>query len=177
MPQTATIKSLPAAFRMMKAMQADDVEWGEDYRGAAPQALAELLEGRMAETIDRYLERLAERDQGRPAQRLLPAWAADRARRDPTGGAAHPQIQRTQGGPRLRPPGPRRRPDDPGLLRPRPVDAQGGQGAVANPRAAGQPGHGQPDRQTAGRGGRRLPPTAAPGSVPGPGPGWRGAQA
>ena len=63
MPQTATIKSLPAAFRMMKAMQADDVEWGEDYRGAARQALAELLEGRMAETIDRYLERLAERDQ------------------------------------------------------------------------------------------------------------------
>ena len=60
MPQTATIKSLPAAFRMMKAMQADDVEWGEDYRGAARQALAELLEGRMAETIDRHLERMAE---------------------------------------------------------------------------------------------------------------------
>ena len=63
MPQTATIKSLPAAFRMMKAMQADDVEWGEDYRGAARQALARLLEGRMAETIDRYLERIAERGQ------------------------------------------------------------------------------------------------------------------
>ena len=78
MPQSATIKSLAGAFRMMKAMQADGVEWGEDYRGAARQALAQLLEGRMAETIDRYLERLAERDQGRPAQRLLPAWAADR---------------------------------------------------------------------------------------------------
>ena len=63
MPQTATIKSLPAAFRMMKAMQADDVEWGEDYRGAARQALARLLEGSMAETIDRYLERIAERGQ------------------------------------------------------------------------------------------------------------------
>jgi len=60
MPQTATIKSLPAAFRMMKAMQAEDVEWGEDYRGAARQALARLLEGRMAETIDRHLERIAE---------------------------------------------------------------------------------------------------------------------
>ena len=34
MPQTATIKSLPAAFAMMKAMQAEGVEWGEDYRGA-----------------------------------------------------------------------------------------------------------------------------------------------
>ena len=60
MPQAATIKSLPAAFRMMKAMQAEGVEWGEDYRQATRQALAELLEGRMAEAIDRHLERLAE---------------------------------------------------------------------------------------------------------------------
>jgi putative transposase len=60
MPQTATIKSLPAAFAMMKAMQAEDVEWGEDYRGAAQCALAELLEGRMGQLIDEYLERLAE---------------------------------------------------------------------------------------------------------------------
>jgi putative transposase len=60
MPQTAPIESLPAAFRMMKAMQAEGVEWGEDYRGAARHALAELLEGRMAETIDRHLERMAE---------------------------------------------------------------------------------------------------------------------
>jgi hypothetical protein len=35
MPQAATIKSLPAAFRILKAMQAEDVEWGEDYRAAA----------------------------------------------------------------------------------------------------------------------------------------------
>ena len=60
MPQTATIKSLPIAFEMVKAMQAEGVEWGEDYRGAARCALAELLEGRMAETIDRHLERMAE---------------------------------------------------------------------------------------------------------------------
>jgi len=59
MPQTATIKSLPAAFAMMKAMRAEGVEWGEDYRGAARDALAELLEGRMAESIDRHLERVA----------------------------------------------------------------------------------------------------------------------
>jgi putative transposase len=60
MPQTATIKSLPAAFRMMKAMQAADLEWGEDYRGAAQQALTELLEGRMDQLIDERLERMAE---------------------------------------------------------------------------------------------------------------------
>jgi transposase-like protein len=59
MPQTATIKSLPAAFAMMKALQAEGVEWGEDYRASARHALAELLERRMAETIDRHLERIA----------------------------------------------------------------------------------------------------------------------
>jgi transposase-like protein len=59
MPQSATIKSLPAAFRMMKAMQAEGVEWGEDYRGAARQALTELLEGRMGQVIDAHLERIA----------------------------------------------------------------------------------------------------------------------
>ncbi|HZD25508.1 MAG TPA: IS256 family transposase [Alphaproteobacteria bacterium] len=41
-------------------MQAEGVEWGEDYHEAARLALAELLEGRMAETIDRHLERMAE---------------------------------------------------------------------------------------------------------------------
>jgi putative transposase len=60
MPQAATIKSLPAAFAMMKAMQAEDVEWGEDYRAAARDALAEVLEGRMDQLIDAHLERMAE---------------------------------------------------------------------------------------------------------------------
>jgi hypothetical protein len=32
MSRTATIKSLPDAFRVMKAMQAQGIEWGEDYR-------------------------------------------------------------------------------------------------------------------------------------------------
>jgi hypothetical protein len=45
MPQTATIKSLPAAFRMMKAMQAAGVEWGEDYRAGARHAVAVLCAG------------------------------------------------------------------------------------------------------------------------------------
>jgi transposase-like protein len=59
MPQSATIKSLPAAFAMMKAMQVEDVEWGEDYRQATRQALAEVLEGRMDALIDAHLERMA----------------------------------------------------------------------------------------------------------------------
>ena len=60
MPQTATIKSLPVAFEMMKAMRAEGVEWGENYRAPARQALAELLEGRMGQLIDEHLERMAE---------------------------------------------------------------------------------------------------------------------
>jgi putative transposase len=59
MPQTATIKSLPVAFAMMKAMQAEGVEWGEDYRASARHALTELLEGRMGQLIDGHLERMA----------------------------------------------------------------------------------------------------------------------
>ncbi len=61
MPQTATIKSLPRAFRMMKAMQAQGIEWGEDYRRAGAQALKEVLEGRMAAGVDRHLADMAAR--------------------------------------------------------------------------------------------------------------------
>ena len=60
MPQSATIKSLPGAFQMMKAMQADGFEWGEDYRQGARDAVAELLRGRMDHLIDEHLERMAE---------------------------------------------------------------------------------------------------------------------
>ena len=60
MPQTATIKSLPAGFEMMKAIQAEGVEWGEDYRLGARDAVVELLEGRMDQLIDAHLERMAE---------------------------------------------------------------------------------------------------------------------
>jgi transposase-like protein len=44
----------------MKAMQADGVEWGEDYRQGARQAVAELLRGRMDQLIDEHLELMAE---------------------------------------------------------------------------------------------------------------------
>lgn len=61
MPQAATIESLPRAFQMMKAMQADGVEWGEDYRQAAAAALQDILHGRMASSIDRHLSETAAR--------------------------------------------------------------------------------------------------------------------
>ncbi len=61
MPQAVTIKSLPRAFRMMKAMQAQGIEWGEDYRRAAGDALKGILAGRMAAAVDRHLEEMAAR--------------------------------------------------------------------------------------------------------------------
>lgn len=62
MPQAATIKSLPGAFRMMKAMRAEGIEWGEDYRRAARTALKEVLEVQMAAGIDHHLEEMAALD-------------------------------------------------------------------------------------------------------------------
>jgi putative transposase len=61
MPQAATIKSLPSAMRMMKAMQAQGIEWGEDYRRAGGDALKGILADRMAAEIDRHLEEMAAR--------------------------------------------------------------------------------------------------------------------
>ncbi len=61
MPQAATIKGLPRAFRMMKAMQAQGIEWGEDYRRAGGVALKDVLEGRMASGIGRHLADMAAR--------------------------------------------------------------------------------------------------------------------
>ncbi len=59
MPQSATIESLPHAFRMMEEMQAQDAEWGEDDRYAVVAALEDVLEGRMAAAVDRHLEDMA----------------------------------------------------------------------------------------------------------------------
>ena len=42
MPQTATIKSLPEAFEVVKAMQTDGLDWGEGYRPLGRRALAEM---------------------------------------------------------------------------------------------------------------------------------------
>jgi transposase-like protein len=63
MPQSATIKSLPRAFRMMKAMQAEGVEWGEDYRHAAADALKTILCDRMDAAIDRHLAEMGARQE------------------------------------------------------------------------------------------------------------------
>ena len=59
MPQrTATIESLPMAFALVKEMQADGLEWGEGYRPLGREALAEIIQGRMVEAVDGWLDSL-----------------------------------------------------------------------------------------------------------------------
>jgi Transposase, Mutator family len=63
MPQrAATLESLPVAFEVVKAMQADGLDWGEGYRPLGRQALAEIIETEMAAAVDRYLEGLEAED-------------------------------------------------------------------------------------------------------------------
>ena len=59
MPQQAvTIETLPQAFEVVKEMQADGLDRGEGYRPLGRQALAGIIEGRMAEAVDRWLDGL-----------------------------------------------------------------------------------------------------------------------
>ena len=61
MPHGVTIRSLPAAFEMMKGMQAEGLGWGEDVRPLARQALAGIIQDRLHEAVDAHLLRVAER--------------------------------------------------------------------------------------------------------------------
>jgi putative transposase len=60
--QAATITSLPMAFEMVKAMQAEGLEWGEGYRPLGRQAVAAIIEEQMAASVDRHLAQLAADD-------------------------------------------------------------------------------------------------------------------
>ena len=55
-----TIESLPEAFAMLQAMQAEGLCWGEGYRPLARQAVAEIIENQMRRAVDAHLERMAE---------------------------------------------------------------------------------------------------------------------
>ena len=62
MPQrAATLESLPVAFEVVKAMQADGLDWEADRR-LGRQALAEIIETEMAAAVDRHLESLEAED-------------------------------------------------------------------------------------------------------------------
>ena len=63
MPQAVTIASLPRAFELVKGMQAQGLEWGESYRPLGRQAIAAVLAGQMAQSIDEHLDRMAALDE------------------------------------------------------------------------------------------------------------------
>ena len=56
--RAATITSLPMALEVVKAMQADGLEWGDGYRPLGRQALEEIIEDQMAAAVDGYLDQL-----------------------------------------------------------------------------------------------------------------------
>jgi transposase-like protein len=61
MPHAVTIRSLPAAFEMMKAMHSNGLAWGEDCRPLARRAIASIIEDSLAACVDAHLLRVAER--------------------------------------------------------------------------------------------------------------------
>jgi transposase-like protein len=61
-----TIESLPSAFELVKAMQAQGLEWDEGNRGLGREAIARILTGQMGQAIDEQLDRMAALD---PADR------------------------------------------------------------------------------------------------------------
>ena len=60
--RAATITSLPMAFEIVKAMQADGLDWSEGYRPLGRQALQEIIEDQMSAAVDLYLDQLTADD-------------------------------------------------------------------------------------------------------------------
>ena len=61
MSRTVTIRSLPQAFAIIKKMENQEYEWGDDYRRAGRAAVAALLEGEMATALYRHLAEMTRR--------------------------------------------------------------------------------------------------------------------
>ena len=60
--QAATITSLPMAFEVVKAMQAEGLDWDEGYRPIGRQALEKIIEAQMAAAVERHLQQLEAED-------------------------------------------------------------------------------------------------------------------
>src|SRR5512139_2707191 len=74
--QVAAIRSVSKAYKVIKEMNSQGVEWGEDYRFYSRMALKQFLEGRMKANLDSYLEEMAvrgeeDRRNGRYSRHLL----------------------------------------------------------------------------------------------------------
>jgi putative transposase len=74
--QVAAIRSVSKAYKVIKQISSQGVEWGEDYRFYSRIALKQFLEGGMKARIDSYLEEMAvrgedDRRNGRYSRHLL----------------------------------------------------------------------------------------------------------
>jgi transposase-like protein len=74
--QVAAIRSVSKAYKVIKQISSQGVEWGEDYRVYSRMALKQFLEGRMKANLDFYLEEMAvrgedDRRNGRYRRHLL----------------------------------------------------------------------------------------------------------
>src|SRR6266481_1738206 len=158
--RTATITSLPMAFEVVKAMQADGLDWGDGYRPLGRQALEEIIEGQMAAAVDCYLDQLeaddaADRRNGYYRRRLLAKLGdielhVPRTRRYSPTEVIRAYARRTREIDRVIL-----------ALRARPVDAQGGRDGACLAWAFGEPQHSEPGCQDARCCGGGLPSTAA----------------
>ena len=88
MPHSVTIRIVPRAFELVKGMQAQGREWGEGYRGLGRAAIAAILAGQMAQSVDDHLDRMAALDQaerrnGSYRRHLLTELLTVRVRRSP----------------------------------------------------------------------------------------------
>lgn len=63
MPQHATISNVTHAVRFIKAMQLRGLEWGDDYRAGAREAIVEILQGQMQFRLDKHLAEMEYRQE------------------------------------------------------------------------------------------------------------------
>ena len=61
MPQEATVRNLPQAYRVIKQMRLNGWEVAEEYREAARAAIRRCLRQRMLDARDQHLEQMASR--------------------------------------------------------------------------------------------------------------------
>jgi transposase-like protein len=76
--RAATVTCLAVAFEIVKAMQADGLDWGEDHRRLGRQALEAIIEDQMTAMAERYFEQIeadaaADRRNGYYRRHLLTA--------------------------------------------------------------------------------------------------------
>src|SRR6202789_346809 len=173
MPQrAATIESLPAAFEVVKAMQAQGLDWGEGYRPLGRRALAEIIETEMAAAVDRWLESLeaedeADRRNGYYRRSLLTELGDIELFVPRTRRPAPPPLLPDRGFARLRPAFARDRSDDPGRFRAWTFDPQARRGPAVPARPPGQPCDGEPGGAEPRSGGRGLPRPSGSGPLQG----------